>query len=115
MKLALISSVGAMAASILSCADPGLRNYQDPDQALHEWQLQRLMDPSPRDLEKEHTGYVYIYDGLTQREVEAALETQFSRIQNMMFVGTVKTDASGKPLKDPDSGKYVQESGSCSN
>jgi hypothetical protein len=115
MKLTLIFSVGAMTVSLLSCADPGVRKYQDPDQALHDWQVQRLMEPSPRDLEKEHKGYVYIYDGLTEREVNTALNTQFPRIQNMMFVGTVKTDTSGKPLKDPGSGNYVLESGSCGN
>jgi hypothetical protein len=65
------------------------------------------MEPSPRDLEKEREGYVYIYDGLTEREVDTALETQFPRIQNMMFVGTVKTDERGKPMEDPKSGEYI--------
>jgi hypothetical protein len=115
MKLTLIFGVGAMAVSLLSCADPGTRKYQDPDKALHDWQVQRLMDPSPRDLENEHKGYVYIYDGLTGREVDTALKTQFPRIQNMMFVGTVKTDALGKPLQDSESGQYIQESGGCGN
>lgn len=115
MRLALIFSVGAMPVSMLSFANPGHGMDLDPDKSLHDWQVQRLMAPSPRDLEKERKGSVYIYNGLTEREVDAALETQFPRIQNMMFVGTVKTDARGNPLQDAESGKYVQESPSCGN
>jgi hypothetical protein len=115
MKPALIFPVVAMAASLLSVANPGIGMDLDPDKALHDWRMQRLMAPTPRDLEKERKGSVYIYDGLTEREVDAALETQFARIQNMMFVGTVKTDARGEPLQDAESAKYVQESGDCGN
>jgi hypothetical protein len=113
MRLALKFSVWALYVSLLSFAPPGIGNDLDPDKVLHDWRMQRLMDPSPRDLEKERKGSVYIYDGLTEREVDAALETQFYRIQNMMFVGTVKTDSRGKPLQDAESGKYIQESDSC--
>jgi len=113
MKFKFMCSLGAMAVSLLSFAGPDYGMDLDPDKALHDWQVQRLMNPSPRDLEKERKGSVYIYDGLTEREVDAALETQFARIQNMMFVGTVKTDARGKPLQDAESGQYIQESGSC--
>jgi hypothetical protein len=115
MKPALIFSMGVMAASLLSVANPGNGKDLDPDKALHDWRMQRLMAPAPRDLEKERNGSVYIYEGLTEREVDDALETQFPRIQNMMFVGTVKTDARGEPLQDAESGKYVQESGGCGN
>ena len=113
MKLTLIFSVGALYVSMLSFANPGHGMDLDPDKALHDWQVQRLMEPLPRDLEKERKGRVYIYDGLTEREVDTALDTQFPRIQNMMFVGTVKTDTSGKALQDPVSGQSIQESGGC--
>jgi hypothetical protein len=115
MKLAFTYSVGAMAVGLLSFANLSSGAELDPDKALHDWQVQRLMDPSPRDIEKEHKGSVYIYDGLTERDVDTALNTQFPRIQNMMFVGTVKTDARGEPLQDAESGQPVQESGSCGN
>lgn len=114
MKITFVCSMEAMAVSLLSFANPGNGMDLDPDKALHDWQVQRLMEPSPRDLEKEHKGYVYIYDGLTEQEVDTALDTQFARMQNMMFVGTVKTDTSGKPLQDAATGRSVQESGSCS-
>jgi len=113
MKSLLTVPVHAMAISLLSFANPAIGMDLDPDKTLRDWQMQRLMDPSPRELEKERKGSVYIYDGLTEREVDAALETHFHRIQSMMFVGTVKTDERGKPMEDPKSGKYIQESGGC--
>lgn len=108
-------SVGALHVSMLSFANPGHGMYLDPDKALHNWQVQRLMEPSPRDLEKERKGSVYIYDGLTEREVDTSLDTQSPRIQNMMFVGTVKADTHGEPLQDAESGEPVLESGGCGN
>jgi hypothetical protein len=115
MRLAFIYSVGAIAVGLLSFANLSGGVELDPDKALHDWQVQRLMKPSPRDLEKERKGNVYIYDGLTEREVDTALDTQFPRVQNMMFVGTVKTDTRGEPLHDIDSGQVIQESGGCGN
>jgi hypothetical protein len=73
------------------------------------------MQPSPQELETERMGNVYIYDRLTEREVDTALNTHFDRIQHMMFVGTVKTDTSGKALQDPVSGQSIQESGGANN
>jgi hypothetical protein len=115
MKPTIIPAMSAVVVCMLFVAYSGLGLAQDPDKALHDWQVQRLMEPSPRDLEKEHRGYVYIYDGLTEREVDTALNTQFPRIQNMMFVGTVKTDTRGEPLQDAESGQPIQESGGCGN
>jgi hypothetical protein len=113
MKVTFVFSMGAMAASLLSFANPGNGMDLDPDKALHDWEVQRLMEPSSRELEKERKGSVYIYDRLTGREVDTALDTQFSRIENMMFVGTVKTDPRGEPLQEAKSGQYIQESGGC--
>ena len=141
MEPTFIPTMGAVAISLLSVAvavaDPGLglvhdpdralRDWQvqpspyelklvhDPDRALHDWQMRRLMQPSPYELKKERRGSVYIYDGLTEREVETALDTNFDRIQHMMFMGTVRTDASGQPLRDTATGKLIQESGGCSS
>jgi hypothetical protein len=57
---------------------------------------------------------VYVYDGLTDREVEEALDRHFGRIQYMMFVGTKKTDKQGKLKLDSATGQVMQESGGCS-
>jgi len=113
MKHSFIFSVGAMAVSLSSFANMSSGMELDPDKALHDWQVRRLMQPSPQELETERMGNVYIYDRLTEREVDTALNTHFDRIQHMMFVGTVKTDTSGKALQDPVSGQSIQESGGC--
>lgn len=103
-----------VALCVLFAARTGHGLAQEPDQALHDWLLKRLMHPSPHELERERNGSVYIYDGLTEREVDSALNMSFDRIQTMMFVGTVKTDTSGQPLRDSATGQTIQESGGCS-
>lgn len=76
-----------MLAGLLSVADHGVGSAGGPDQALHDWQLRRLMDPLPQELKKERAGGVYSYDGLTEREVGRALDAHFDRIQHMISMG----------------------------
>ena len=82
---------GCMLAAIaLMCAVPVAA--EDSAQAnLEQWQLRRLNEPTERELAHEREGNVYIYDGLTAREVDQALSAHFERIEYMMFVGTRKT------------------------
>jgi hypothetical protein len=115
MTFTFCSAFRAAALSVLFAAHPVPAMAQDPDQALHDWLLKRLMQPSPHELERERNGNVYIYDGLTEREVNTALDKNFGRIQAMMFVGTVKTDTSGQPLHDAATGQVIEESGGCSS
>ena len=101
--------LGALATASL----PVQAANQDADKALHDWQVRRLTQPLPQELAKERSGSVYIYDGLTDREVDAALDHQFGRIQYMMFVGTKKTDEQGRLKRDSVTGQVMQESGGC--
>jgi hypothetical protein len=55
-------------------------------QAEADWQLQRLMQPSPAQLAAERDGHVVIYDGLDADAVQRAMDGHFERIQNMMFI-----------------------------
>jgi hypothetical protein len=103
--------LGMLAAGSLP---PARAADQDADKALHDWQVRRLTQPLPQEVAKERSGSVYIYDGLTDREVDAALTGQFGRIQYMMFVGTKKTDEQGKLKLDSATGQAMQESGGCS-
>lgn len=88
---------------------------EDADTSLHDWEVRRLMHPSPQELRDEKSGKVYIYDGLTDREVDEALDSHFDRIQSMMFVGTIRTDAQGQQSVDSGTGEPMQESGGCGN
>jgi hypothetical protein len=110
MKPSFISTMEAVVVSMLLATYSGFGMAQNPDQALHDWQVRRLMHPLPHELQKERRGSVYIYDGLTEKEVDTGLDSNFDRIQNMMFVGTVKTDAHGEPLQDANTGQAIQES-----
>ena len=77
------------------------------------WQQRRLEQPTEAELQWERSGHVMIYEGMTDREVELALEDHFNRVQSMMFINTVVTDDKGNPLKDPESGKIVTEKDGC--
>jgi hypothetical protein len=66
------------------------------------WQERRLLSPSATQQRTEQQGKVYIYDGLHEETVEQALDTQFDRVQHMMFIGTRHTDGDGEEPADDD-------------
>jgi len=80
--------------------------------SLEKWQLRRLFLPNERELEHERKGNVYIYEGLTDRQVEEALSRQFDRIEYMLFLGTKRTDETGEVLRKED-GTAAKESADC--
>ena len=70
--------------------------------AAQDWQERRLLAPSERQLSSEQRGRVIIYDGLDERLVDSALDTQFGRMENMMFVGVRHTEPDGEEWADDD-------------
>ena len=50
----------------------------------------------------EAKGRVTIYDGQEHRVVDRALDTQFHRIENMMFVRTRETSPDGEESIEDD-------------
>jgi hypothetical protein len=80
--------------------------------SLEKWQLRRLFVPNERELEHERKGNVYIYEGLSDRQVEDAISRHFDRIEYMLFLGTKRTDESGKVLRKED-GTAAKESADC--
>ncbi len=61
-----------------------------------------LLSPSKAVLLAERKGRVTIYDGLEHRVVDRALDTQFARIENMMFVRTRESLPDGSWEIDDD-------------
>ena len=99
-----LSSVCILSSALSACADT--------NQPL-TWQQRRLEYPTKQELQWESKNRVMIYEGMTDREVEHALNNHFDRIGSMMFINTVVTDKNGEPLKDPDTGKVITEPDGC--
>ncbi len=81
--------------------------------ASDDWQLRMLNQPSEAQLALEKKGRVFIYDGLTDAQVEQAVDQQFERMHSMMFVRTVVTDADGESMTDPETGELIVEDDGC--
>lgn len=81
--------------------------FAEPDAT--DWQVRRLFQPTTEEVEHERQGAIMIYDGLTDRHVERALERAFPRVGSMMFVNVVKTDDRGEEMVDGETGAPVTE------
>ncbi len=90
--LAILAALGAVPATA--------EDAQNPQSSLEQWLLRRLNEPTARERAHEREGNVYVYDGLTDREVDQALNRHFDRIEYMMFVGTRKTDPVAQATAD---------------
>jgi len=86
--------------------------YGDDDK-MRQWQLSLLFNPSEQQLKVERRGRVMIYDSLHRAEIDNALNEEFDRIEHMMFVNTIITDAQGEPVKDPQTGELMVEADGC--
>lgn len=80
--------------------------------AIENWQNNRLFAPTPDQRAQEQKGAVVIYDGLTDTQVEKAINHNFDRIQNMMFTRIVLTGKNGKPRHTAD-GQLVTADDGC--
>ncbi len=90
--LAPVAGAGAL-------ADPA------PEPAYRQLEMRRLFEPTEGELRNEAAGSVYIYEGLTDRAVEQAMKEEFERVDSMMFINTIRTDAQGQPLRNPATGQ----------
>lgn len=78
---------------------------------LHKVQMRRLHQPQAMELASEERGRVYIYSGLKDHEVEQAIDTEFDRVENMMFVRTVVTDNDGNIARDAEDEILFEDDG----
>ena len=108
-RAGLVALALALAAPV---ALPAVASETGANDNLQQWLLRRLNDPTPRERVHEEKGNVYVYDGLTDRDVERAMNSHFDRIEYMMFVGTRRTmDRSGEPAVDPGSEAETESPG----
>jgi hypothetical protein len=80
-------------------------------EGVRDIELRRLFDPTEAELASEAEGRIYIYDGLTGVDVQRALNEEFHRVQNMMFIRTIKTDEKGniKRVEETGEAEYVDD------
>ncbi|MGD8852812.1 MAG: hypothetical protein PVI28_10440 [Gammaproteobacteria bacterium] len=101
-----LSRLSVVFIASLSC-------FAAPAGAEDGWQERMLFSPSAHQLELEQRGRVMIYDGMKDSQIRRAIDTQFDRIQSMMFVRTIATDAEGEVLRDDQGGDVVVEDDGC--
>jgi hypothetical protein len=80
---------------------------------VREIELRRLMEPTPAELRAEAAGRIYIYEGLRDTDVAQAMQEQFGRVENMMFIRTKKTTETGEVVKDQNTGQAIVEDDGC--
>lgn len=85
---ALFRRAGLLVAGLLISTSAVVHAADNPasDMPHFGWQIARLMAPTASQLEAESKGQVYIYDSLDINQVEAAMDSDFDRIENMMFI-----------------------------
>ncbi len=66
------------------------------------YQERMLFTPSKSNLQAEARGFIMIYDGLKNETIELAMNEQFNRIENMMFVRTKYVQENGETEADDD-------------
>jgi hypothetical protein len=75
--MVIVLLMGALFAPLVRAADTN-----------ESFQYNALFNPTSAQLRVEERGRVMIYDGLDNAVVERALDEQFDRIENMMFIRT---------------------------
>ena len=75
-----------------------------PAQAIDNYQYKTLFMPSDYTLKAEAKGRIMIYDGLTSKTIDKAMDEKFDRIENMMFV---------RIIHEQDDGEYYVEDDGC--
>ena len=102
------NSVATTITSLLAFAGAAFATEE-----INEYNMDRIFDPSPAQLEAEAKGRVLIYDKMRDTVVERALKEEFDRVQSMMFVRTVETDDRVEPVADEPPGQPADESDDC--
>jgi len=85
----------------------------DPPTDVSDIELRRLFDPTVAELAAEEKGRIFIYEGLRDIDVQRALDQEFDRVENMMFIRTQKTDDQGKVKRNTDTGEAMTEDDGC--
>ena len=81
--------------------------------SLERWQMDMIFHPCESVLQRESRGFVFIYDGFKENQVDQILDANFDRIDHMMFTRVKLTDSSGEIRIDPDTGDELLADDGC--
>jgi hypothetical protein len=101
MKLGILLSLTIATANPLLAAD------------VREIELRRLFEPTAAERQAEREGRIFIYEAMRERDVERAMDEEFGRVENMMFIRLQKTDEHGEVQKDPETGEVQYHDDGC--
>jgi len=113
MVPSVLLKAGAMLPVLSMAMLLGAAPARAADADVSRIELRRLLEPSPAERAEEARGRIYIYEGLRDSDIQHALDDEFHRIQNMMFIRTIKTDDEGKVERHPDTGEVEVEDDGC--
>jgi hypothetical protein len=80
---------------------------------ISEIEKRRLFEPTEAEVNAEAAGRIYIYEGLSGADIARAMDEEFERVENMMFIRIKKTDENGEVMTDPDTGEALVEDDGC--
>jgi hypothetical protein len=103
------SGLLSLALCLASVATSAHAGQPGPWGKIEKWQNNRLFQPTARQKAQEVKGKVVIYDGLTDATVDKAMDRNFDRIQNMMFIRVIRTGKTGKPIHKEDGSVEVED------
>ena len=93
------------ATALLRCAAAHAQQQANLVSPAGHYDLRRLNHPSAAELASEKRGRVQIYDSLETNEGNAALDENFERIPNTMFIRISRLSATGSgPAEFEDDG-----------
>lgn len=81
--------------------------------AADQWQERMLFNPPSSQLDAEARGRIMIYEGMTDAQIADAMDSQFDRIESMMFVRTIHTGAQDEIMHDPESDRVEVDDDGC--
>jgi hypothetical protein len=80
---------------------------------VRDIELRRLFEPTVAEQRAETSGRIYIYESLRESDVSRAMEEEFDRVENMMFIRVKQTDEKGREVKDKETGAPVMQDDGC--
>ena len=115
-KVLVISMSISMSQIAVAVSDEFVRDQVVSENNLNKhgrWQMNLIYQPGQSTLAREARGFVHIYDGFTDSQVNQIMDDKFERLDSMMFTRVKVTNTEGNVVKDPVTGYEMVENDGC--